>query len=834
LDQIRLPIKREPRERGPESEPEPGLRASSAVLCTLPNPSAGGNIPPPPPNRPARLLPSPAPAAWRPPERIATFGTKGGKPCRVWWPEHLSSSEPSSHLLLFGWWMQSAFGSLDIVVATGVSACELLLQPDLEEVLNLMNKRMPISLQNHCTVCVLGQCTVGCSNENPNVVDGQTNDFSSKGMKSNVQYPGMEESPASMFPGCPNAYCDGDEELPGDAEVSHYTTWKSGCHKLNGSLEKYRRPTISNGNWIQLKFNSMEFSCEKAKWIPKLHLIHLNGLVLPVSHAHLIIYEQPVFGVHHFSPNNWCCFNQAAGSLKKPNWLTELYQKQSSFDFDTLILALNCANAAKGSLEFCLCSKGSLDPASTMPLLTMVIWHMLAILVASISTPLYIILQFCHIFLGYVSKSLLYMILEKLLNQTWKNMHVRSCQLLYWPILLQGSGSRSPSNVEYAHRAALRKHAIWSTIAIDFLLGNMVGLALLVHADDIYFWASQVACNVTDKLLRSGCVWLMGVPAGFKLNTELAEILGLVSLNAIQIWSTLWFYMGCLFRYTLFGLAFSGMLFGMSIQAALCIDMLKLATLHMLVLHRLISFLYSQQIWALTSLWRLFRGRKWNPLRLRLDSYDYTVEQHVVGSLLFTPILLLLPTTSVFYIFFTIMSSTVCFICITIEVVISVHNATPYAEIFLWMVRKRRFPSGLWFKVSCFVNPRSGEDPELSSSSKVHRDDISYQGETTVSLLQSNCASIGEVLRPHYNSLFPSSSGVSSVYAILSGQSVPSSLGMVLPETMPWMNIGAGEYWKLCCRSDVAATVPSGSHRSLETPPVGCRLPVTKPPVGRR
>jgi hypothetical protein len=35
------------------------------------------------------------------------------------------------------------------------------------------------------------------------------------------------------------------------------------------------------------------------------------------------------------------------------------------------------------------------------------------------------------------------------------------------------------------------------------------------------------------------------------------------------------------------------------------------------------------------------RGREWNPLRQRLDSFDYTVRQHIVGSLLFTPLLLL-------------------------------------------------------------------------------------------------------------------------------------------------------------------------------------------------
>lgn len=88
-----------------------------------------------------------------------------------------------------------------------------------------------------------------------------------------------------------------------------------------------------------------------------------------------------------------------------------------------------------------------------------------------------------------------------------------------------------------------------------------------------------------------------------------------------------------------------------------------------------------------------------NPLRQRLDSYDYTVDQHVVGSLLFTPVLLLLPTSSAFYIFFALMGTTVSFICIFIELAISVIHATPYTKVFLWVVMPRRFPSGLWVEI---------------------------------------------------------------------------------------------------------------------------------------
>lgn len=166
---------------------------------------------------------------------------------------------------------------------------------------------------------------------------------------------------------------------------------------------------------------------------------------------------------------------------------------------------------------------------------------------------------------------------------------------------------RGQPNLEYAHMTELRKHSIWSSIAIDVIMGIFFGMVTLANAGSVYNGTLFVARNINDNLLRSGCVWLMGVPAGFKLNTELAEVLGMVSLNAIQIFSTLWFLLGSLFEQLIKGLAISGIFFGLTIPAALCIDMLKAATIHIQALHWLMSFLYSRQIQALASLWRLFR-----------------------------------------------------------------------------------------------------------------------------------------------------------------------------------------------------------------------------------
>nr|GMD22106.1 phosphatidylinositol N-acetylglucosaminyltransferase subunit GPI1 isoform X1 [Ipomoea batatas] len=358
------------------------------------------------------------------------------------------------------------------------------------------------------------------------------------------------------------------------------------------------------------------------------------------------------------------------------------------------------------------------------------------------------------------------------------------------------------SCVEYAEMAALRKHSMWSSIVVDLLLGNLLSILLYSRAEAACLFVLNSADGITNHILRTGCVWLMGNPAGFKLNAELAGLLGMVSLNAIQIWSTLWLFLNFLLAYLMKMIAVSGSLFGLTTAAALTIDIISLATMHLSALHWLLSLIYSWQIQAISALWRLFRGRKWNPLRQRLDSYGYTVEQHVVGSLLFTPLLLILPTVSAFYIFFTILNATISLICIVIELGILVIHATPYTKVAVWLVRKKRFPSGIWFEIvssQCDVTNSShtGSAAEINLEPSAH----CFKSLAVVSFLRGNHLSLREVVSPHYGCVFSAisrSSMALSAYGILTGKSISYTLGIGQHMKLPWMVIPCKAYWRLC------------------------------------
>ncbi|XP_059656257.1 uncharacterized protein LOC132303147 isoform X1 [Cornus florida] len=720
---------------------------------------------------------------------------KTRRKCRLWWPKQLLSTELSSSTILFGWFVSSSPAYLDIVVAFACDELSLSAsKPGLQGILRKTNGNLPVLLQDKCMLSVLGHCALDCCS-NGQLLRGVEEDNQIKSSHGSI------------------CRCSSQDVLG-----ENYERLNCGCHKLDGVLEQCRLSCIENNNWIQLVYDSHKYTSRKIEWIPELHHIHWNQQTVSHFDLHVVFYDSPKFGAHHFSLGFWSSSEQLKTPPRRPKWVEGLDQKQPFLDLDTVILAINSATAAKLFYEKHVGPKRSTAHFAIVCTFFTFTWQLLAVSMASFSTMFYIVLQFLHVLFSYGSQSWIYVTLQKLFSNTWKNIQIRCCQIFYWPIFLHDNGLRSRSCVEYAEKAALLKHSMWSSLAVDVLLGNLLGLVLLIHAQSACLWISYFANDIMNYWLRTGCVWLMGVPAGFKLNTQLAGVLGMISLNAIQIWSTLWFFVGLLSIYFIKGLAVSGILFGLTTPAALIIDIISLATLHVSALHWSISLLYSKQIQAIAALWRLFRGRKWNPLRLRFDSYDYTVEQHIVGSLLFTPLLLLLPTTSVFYIFFTIISTTISFISIIIEVTISVIHATPYTKIFLWLVRSRRFPSGIWIEViSCQSN--TSNSPEIgcltdglpSEESQQTMDFSSSRSTVLVSFLHSNFLNIRQIVLPHYGLAFSAVSRsfvASSAYGVLTGRSIPSTLGTRLPSIMPWIFIPYKEYWCLCrdailtCKAD--------------------------------
>ncbi|XP_015438990.1 PREDICTED: phosphatidylinositol N-acetylglucosaminyltransferase subunit Q [Dufourea novaeangliae] len=190
-------------------------------------------------------------------------------------------------------------------------------------------------------------------------------------------------------------------------------------------------------------------------------------------------------------------------------------------------------------------------------------------------------------------------------------------------------------------------------LIIDMLLGIFI-LQLLLHYLE-YTSPSQILLNNAEKvvtLLKDLINWLMGVPAGLKLNHALNNMLGKFFQYHIHLWWTFLIFMKPVMDFAFEVLVLFGRL-GITFQIAIAADLLALVSFHAYCIYVYAARLFNIQLKGITALVRLFLGKKKNPLRERVDSCQYQPDQLFVGTLLFTILLFLMPTTWVYYAVFT-------------------------------------------------------------------------------------------------------------------------------------------------------------------------------------
>ncbi|XP_047357737.1 uncharacterized protein LOC124952234 [Vespa velutina] len=193
---------------------------------------------------------------------------------------------------------------------------------------------------------------------------------------------------------------------------------------------------------------------------------------------------------------------------------------------------------------------------------------------------------------------------------------------------------------------------IFATI-IDILFGVIILKLSLCYFNDIS--PSEVLLKNAEKVvesLKNLIQYLMGAPAGLKLNYAFNNMLGKFFLYHIHLWWTFLIFVTPVMDFAFEVLLLFGRL-GITFQISIASDLLALISFHTYCIYVYAARLFNIQLNALISLSRLFLGKKKNPLRERVDSCQYKPDQLFVGTLLFTILLFLAPTTWVYYTVFT-------------------------------------------------------------------------------------------------------------------------------------------------------------------------------------
>ncbi|XP_040919063.1 phosphatidylinositol N-acetylglucosaminyltransferase subunit Q [Toxotes jaculatrix] len=271
-------------------------------------------------------------------------------------------------------------------------------------------------------------------------------------------------------------------------------------------------------------------------------------------------------------------------------------------------------------------------------------------------------------------------------------------QLSYRTEHMRTLGSPKPAG---GHTQFMRKANIVVSFLVDVALGMLL-ISWLYKDNHISMLANTLvpAADHVAKELEELLQWLMGAPAGLKMNRALDQVLGRFFLYHIHLWISYIHLMSPFIEGILWYGGLSACL-GLTFALSLLSDMVALLTFHIYCFYVYGARLYCLKIYGLSSLWRLFRGKKWNVLRQRVDSCSYDLDQLFIGTLLFTILLFLLPTTALYYLVFTLLRLVVVLFQGVLHLSVDFINSFPLFAVGLRICRPYRLAEGVKFRVLC-------------------------------------------------------------------------------------------------------------------------------------
>jgi len=131
---------------------------------------------------------------------------------------------------------------------------------------------------------------------------------------------------------------------------------------------------------------------------------------------------------------------------------------------------------------------------------------------------------------------------------------------------------------------------------------------------------------------------------------------------------------------------------GATMPISLCSDLLSILTLHIYCFYIASARIYNWQLSIIISLFHLFRGKKRNVLRNRIDSCDYGLDQLLLGTILFTLLFFLLPTVFVFYLTFASARMAIISLKALLDTLLACLNHFPLFALMLRIKESGRLP----------------------------------------------------------------------------------------------------------------------------------------------
>ncbi|KAA8646091.1 phosphatidylinositol N-acetylglucosaminyltransferase [Aspergillus tanneri] len=366
------------------------------------------------------------------------------------------------------------------------------------------------------------------------------------------------------------------------------------------------------------------------------------------------------------------------------------------------------------------------------------------------------------------------------ISATAQQVDIRLQQFCYWPIQYAKLRQRKDNweSVTTSHPDYIRFYNSLWLVANDVIIGIALGSYIIDNANWVAFQINSILTGWTVEGLQRTISWLMDWPAGLKLNNELAAFLGDLFLWVIENWA------------------------GASMPIALFSDLVSILTVHIYSFYIASARIFNWQLTIIISLFHLFRGKKRNVLRNRIDSCDYDLDQLLIGTILFTVLFFLLPTIVVFYLAFASARMLIISLKAALDTWLAFLNHFPLFALMLRVKDSRRLPGGIRFE----LREEFDKSPTNKSHSVpyIHLESIPL----TLRAMFDQYFQLGYRLRKHY--LSPE-----VIFCLFTGRFVPPihrrNLYSMQYSMLPARRAGMAEVWSILMQPRKTHNTSSGS-----------------------
>ena len=248
-------------------------------------------------------------------------------------------------------------------------------------------------------------------------------------------------------------------------------------------------------------------------------------------------------------------------------------------------------------------------------------------------------------------------------------------------------------------RLWLEVHALVLLLWVDVLLGSVVGYYMFTNAEAIVLHLSALCQKLQSMYILETLEWFNHLPGGVKLNTTITYRMSGVLTSAVLSFE--WFLLvtqpmhAGLLRF----IACCGG-FGCSVQLVMLVDLMRLLSLHIALIHRILSSLHHFLLQCLHTLWLLFNGQKNNILRKRIDTCLFGQDQLLFGIVLFSIVFFAFPTFAVYFFLFTLAQ----FVCVSLQYLVYSLSVLlkefPYYEAVMFVTCPGIMSDGVQFSIS--------------------------------------------------------------------------------------------------------------------------------------